>query len=156
MIVLFACATCIWSFSLHRSPIVLKQQTTHTGQEIRPHLNTRQNANINKMHIASLLKLSAVKQSNQRFNPQTASNKITSGTSALIATNVFVYVMSMYNPKLIPGFMKLNSRISKGETYRLLTSTFLHTDRYHLAMNCYSLFNMGKMVLRTTYYLDWI
>jgi membrane associated rhomboid family serine protease len=144
--IVFTYVTCVWSFALHRHSAILRK---NSGQVIRPYLNVRPNLNSYNHHIDSLVKLSAVKHTNQRFNPQTAENKITSGTSALIATNVFVYVMSLYDPKLISGFMKLNSRISKGETYRLLTSTFLHTDRYHLAMNCYSLYNMGKMVFCT-------
>jgi membrane associated rhomboid family serine protease len=49
-------------------------------------------------------------------------------------------------PQLKYALMKIDNRIVRGETYRLLTALFAHGSVSHLVMNCLSLSNIGPQV----------
>jgi len=69
-------------------------------------------------------------------------------TNALIAINVLAYLATLLRPELQSLFMKINSRVAYGETYRLITGTFLHGSPQHLFFNLYSLYQVGPLVER--------
>ncbi len=80
-----------------------------------------------------------------RRPPQNNQDQLTA-TNALILVNVLIFLVTSEYPHLKDKYMKVNFRVSMGETYRLLTSTFLHSDFQHLALNCFSLYNSGPVV----------
>lgn len=69
-------------------------------------------------------------------------------STALIAVNFIVYLLSSRTPAFKQKFMKINSRIARGEAYRLCSALFLHGDLYHLMANSFSLAQMGPQVER--------
>jgi membrane associated rhomboid family serine protease len=69
-------------------------------------------------------------------------------TNALIAINILAYLATLLRPELQTMFMKINSRVAYGETYRLITGTFLHGSPQHLFFNLYSLYQVGPLVER--------
>lgn len=68
-------------------------------------------------------------------------------TDILIATNVLVYVAQyVSNGELLDWGAKINSLISEGQLWRLVTSSVLHANIGHLLVNCYSLNSVGPAV----------
>ena len=65
-------------------------------------------------------------------------------TSKLIMTNIAMYVLQMISPSITKAGIKQSHLILQGrELYRLITPVFLHGSLTHLAMNTYSLQNIG-------------
>src|ERR1700694_203660 len=70
----------------------------------------------------------------------------------LIAINVVVLVLMEMNggsqrtSTLITFGAKVNSLINQGQVWRLFTSMFLHIGLIHLAVNCFSLYNIGTLL----------
>jgi len=64
-------------------------------------------------------------------------------TNILIALNVLGYLAVMKNPYLRTQLMKIDFFVSRGQFYRLFTSCFMHGSVPHIAMNSYSLYNIG-------------
>ena len=52
----------------------------------------------------------------------------------------------MQIPELRGALMKVDSRIWRGEWWRLLTSLFVHGGATHLVMSSYTLLNSGRQV----------
>ena len=75
-------------------------------------------------------------------------------TNVIIGLNIFIYaitkgVMGAFgSPYRLNMLMKINRAIAGGQTYRLLTSCFCHGSPYHIAINSYSLYNMGPQAER--------
>ena len=75
-------------------------------------------------------------------------------TWLLIAINVLVLVLMEMNggsqrtSTLIAFGAKVNSLINQGQVWRLFTSMFLHIGLIHLAVNCFSLYNIGTLLER--------
>ncbi|KAL8061112.1 hypothetical protein ABFX02_02G067300 [Erythranthe guttata] len=68
-------------------------------------------------------------------------------TNVLLVANVLVYIaQSVSDGKLLFWGAKINSLISKGQLWRLVTSSFLHANIGHLLVNCYSLNSIGPAV----------
>ena len=69
---------------------------------------------------------------------------------ALIAANVALHLVSAGNlvPNLQRRLSKVDFMIRRGEVYRLLTATFLHSSLPHLLFNCYSLYQVGPQAER--------
>ncbi|XP_057806137.1 RHOMBOID-like protein 10, chloroplastic [Salvia miltiorrhiza] len=68
-------------------------------------------------------------------------------TNILLAANVLVYIaQSVSDGNLMFLGAKINSLISKGQLWRLVTSSFLHANIGHLLVNCYSLNSIGPSV----------
>ncbi|KAH6777352.1 RHOMBOID-like protein 10 [Perilla frutescens var. hirtella] len=68
-------------------------------------------------------------------------------TNILLAANVLVYIaQSVSDGNLLYLGAKINSFISKGQLWRLVTSSFLHANIGHLLVNCYSLNSIGPAV----------
>ena len=77
-------------------------------------------------------------------------------TNAIIATNVGLYVWGMLNSFTATsrgGITDYEARlglmrqfIDAGEWYRLISSGFLHFGLFHVAMNMFLLFQLGRML----------
>ncbi len=72
-------------------------------------------------------------------------------TMALMAINILVFIISSIGTLTdafdLPTLFALNrGHVQSGEIYRLLTSTFMHTDIFHLIMNMYALYIIGSQV----------
>ncbi len=67
-------------------------------------------------------------------------------TKILIMINIAVFVLSMVYPKIFNLFILHPDLVTKGEYFRLLTSSFLHADIMHLLVNMYSLNIIGNQI----------
>ncbi|KAF3642536.1 RHOMBOID-like protein 10, chloroplastic isoform X1 [Capsicum chacoense] len=68
-------------------------------------------------------------------------------TNIFLALNILVYIAQVATDgKLLFWGAKINSLIDKGQLWRLITSSFLHTNIVHLMVNCYSLNSVGPGV----------
>ena len=76
-------------------------------------------------------------------------NQGQSWTSKLVAMNVVSFVAQQIYPKYTSWGVKLSQKIMSGkELYRLISPVFLHGDLIHIAMNMYSLQNVGPIAER--------
>lgn len=65
-------------------------------------------------------------------------------TNVLITINVLAYLAQIATQgKLMLWGAKINSLIDQGQLWRLVSSSFLHTNIGHLMVNCYSLNSIG-------------
>ena len=82
--------------------------------------------------------------------PERRADPPLSFSNALIAVNVALHLLSAGNivPDLQRRLSKVDFMIRRGEVYRLLTSTFLHSSLPHLLFNCYSLYQVGPQAER--------
>jgi membrane associated rhomboid family serine protease len=72
-------------------------------------------------------------------------------THALIALNAAVYGLQVLSKDaLTVAGVKVNSLIAAGQWWRLATPALLHGSLTHLAVNCYSLWNLAPTVERLT------
>jgi membrane associated rhomboid family serine protease len=75
-------------------------------------------------------------------------------TNIIIAINIFMYSITkgffgfFESRYRLNGLMKINRAVSMGQTYRLFTALFCHGSPAHLAINSYSLYNMGPSAER--------
>lgn len=75
-------------------------------------------------------------------------------TWLIIALNLSVWLLMELNggsengDTLIAFGAKVNELISSGEVWRLFTAMFLHIGIFHLAINAYSLYNVGALLER--------
>jgi hypothetical protein len=67
-------------------------------------------------------------------------------TNSLLVANIVAYIGTLAIPQLKYALMKIDNRIVRGETYRLLSALFAHGSVSHLVMNCLSLSNIGPQV----------
>lgn len=68
-------------------------------------------------------------------------------TNIFLALNILIYIGQVATDgKLLFWGAKINSLIDKGQLWRLITSSFLHTNIVHLMVNCYSLNSVGPGV----------
>ena len=72
-------------------------------------------------------------------------------TYSLMAVSILLFLISTINDTLaetifVTGALHGYSVVVKGEIYRLVTSTFLHSGGMHIVMNMLSLYIVGKMV----------
>ncbi|KAL3382399.1 hypothetical protein AABB24_002108, partial [Solanum stoloniferum] len=68
-------------------------------------------------------------------------------TNIFLALNILIYIAQVATDgKLLFWGAKINSLIDKGQLWRLITSSFLHTNIVHLMVNCYSLNSVGPGV----------
>ncbi|CAL1385513.1 unnamed protein product [Linum trigynum] len=68
-------------------------------------------------------------------------------TNVLLAVNVLVFAAQIATDgKLLFMGAKVNSLIDRGEIWRLVTSSFLHSGFLHLMVNCYSLNSVGPTI----------
>lgn len=85
------------------------------------------------------------KENNERIENIFAPKKIII-TYILIAINIITFLLTYFN---IPLFYKLILNpvaVKEGEIYRLITSTFMHGSIFHLLMNMYTLYILGKQI----------
>ena len=74
-------------------------------------------------------------------------------TYSLMAVSILLFLISTISDNLaetifVTGALHGYSVIVKGELYRLVTSTFIHSSGTHIIMNMLSLYIVGKMVER--------
>ncbi len=74
-------------------------------------------------------------------------------TYTLMAVSILFFLLTTINDALadkifVAGALHGYSVVVKGEIYRLVTSTFLHSGGMHIVMNMLSLYIVGKMVER--------
>ena len=72
-------------------------------------------------------------------------------TYSLMAVSILLFLISTISDELadklfIAGALHGYSVVIKGEIYRLVTSTFIHSGGMHIVMNMLSLYIVGKMV----------
>jgi len=72
-------------------------------------------------------------------------------TYSLMAVSILLFLISTISNDLaekffVVGALDSYSVVVKGELYRLVTSTFLHSGGTHIVMNMLSLYIVGKMV----------
>jgi len=72
-------------------------------------------------------------------------------TYTLMAISIVVFIVGQLSTSLdeylyINGVLHGHTVVVKGELYRLVTSTFLHSDGLHIVMNMLSLYIVGTMV----------
>ncbi|KAL6494530.1 hypothetical protein OROGR_031330 [Orobanche gracilis] len=68
-------------------------------------------------------------------------------TNILLAANILVFIaQNVSDGKLLYWGAKINGLISKGQLWRLATSSFLHANIGHLLINCYSLNSVGPTI----------
>lgn len=85
------------------------------------------------------------KENNERIENIFAPKKIIM-TNIIIAINIILFILTYFN---IPLFNKLilnPTAVKNGEIYRLITSIFMHNGIFHLAMNMYTLYIIGKQI----------
>ena len=75
-------------------------------------------------------------------------------TNVIIGLNILIYALTKGifgiggSTQRLNKLMKVNRAIAYGQSYRLITSCFCHGSPYHLAINSYSLYNMGPQAER--------
>lgn len=67
-------------------------------------------------------------------------------TYALIAINLLVYLLSLFNIINVSSFWMESESFKNGEFYRAFTAMFFHWDIIHLACNMYSLYLIGTQI----------
>ncbi|XP_078429743.1 RHOMBOID-like protein 10, chloroplastic [Wolffia australiana] len=90
-----------------------------------------------------------------RFNTGEGNSSKTGGgplwTNILLATNILLFgVQILTQGKLMLWGAKVNSLISQGQVWRLVTSSFLHANIMHLMVNSYSLNSIGPLMEKIT------
>lgn len=74
-----------------------------------------------------------------------------SASQALLGLNVFMYGLQVLTKDSITlVFAKVNQLIMAGQYWRLITPAFFHGNLMHLAVNCYSLYNIAPSLERLT------
>jgi len=72
-----------------------------------------------------------------------------SWTDALVALNVISYLMQCYWPRWEEeGVLTADTLVAQRSSHRLIASSFLHANWYHLGVNMYSLWYFGHAVER--------
>ena len=66
--------------------------------------------------------------------------------AALLVANVVMHVLVQRDPSLLARFGDQRAAVAGGESYRLLTTAFVHVSWTHLAVNCFSLAHLGTPV----------
>lgn len=67
-------------------------------------------------------------------------------TNILIILNVIIFFLTYFNAKLFNSLILDPTAVRNGEVYRLISSIFMHGSIYHLFINMYSLFFLGKEI----------
>ncbi len=72
-------------------------------------------------------------------------------TYSLMAVSILLFLISTISDNIaktifVAGALAGSNVVVKGEIYRLVTSTFLHSGGIHIVMNMLSLYIVGKMV----------
>lgn len=68
-------------------------------------------------------------------------------TTTLIAINILVYIWTQFDPAAYNlGLQDNNLIIQQGEYWRIFTAMFLHESIYHIALNMFSLYFVGRGV----------
>lgn len=65
-------------------------------------------------------------------------------TKVLIIINVLLFILTLLDVNLFNKLILDPIGVRNGEVYRLLTSIFMHGSIYHLVVNMYSLYFLGK------------
>ena len=67
-------------------------------------------------------------------------------TNVIITLCVLVYILQLFNPKLLYLGANISDFVKMGEVYRIITCTFIHAGIIHLSCNMYSLYIIGSQL----------
>lgn len=67
-------------------------------------------------------------------------------TNVIITLCVLVYILQLFNPKLLYLGANISDFVKMGEVYRVITCTFIHAGIIHLLCNMYSLYIIGSQL----------
>lgn len=67
-------------------------------------------------------------------------------TNVIITLCVLVYILQLFNPKLLYLGANISDFVKIGEVYRIITCTFIHAGIIHLLCNMYSLYIIGSQL----------
>ena len=67
-------------------------------------------------------------------------------TNILITLCILVYIIQIFNPKLLYLGANISDFVKMGEYYRIITCTFIHAGVIHLLCNMYSLYIIGSQL----------
>ena len=67
-------------------------------------------------------------------------------TNVIITLCVLVYILQLFNPKLLYLGANISDFVKMGEVYRIITCTFIHAGIIHLLCNMYSLYIIGSQL----------
>jgi len=70
-------------------------------------------------------------------------------TNSIIVANCLIFILQKCLSNFTGLFIKNDYLVSRGQSYRLLTSLFLHGSVPHLVMNMYSVHNIGPQAEKT-------
>lgn len=87
--------------------------------------------------------------SNRRKQFQSNARSLLTTTNSLIFVNCLMFLLQKVIPGFTKKFIKYDALIARGQTYRLLSATFLHGSAMHLLSNLYSLYQIGPQAERT-------
>lgn len=89
-------------------------------------------------------KPSSRKNSRRRSIPSRSEGPVFSASQGLLGLNVLMYGLQVLTKDSITLVVaKVNQLILAGQYWRLLTPAFFHGNLMHLAVNCYSLYNIA-------------
>jgi membrane associated rhomboid family serine protease len=79
----------------------------------------------------------------------TSEDGVLSASQGLLAINIVMYGLQVWTKDSITlAVAKVNQLIMAGQYWRLLTPAFFHGNLMHLAVNCYSLYNIAPPLER--------
>lgn len=67
-------------------------------------------------------------------------------TNVIITLCVLVYILQLFNSKLLYLGANISDFVKMGEVYRIITCTFIHAGIIHLLCNMYSLYIIGSQL----------
>ena len=67
-------------------------------------------------------------------------------TNVIITLCVLVYILQLFNSKLLYLGANISDFVKMGEVYRIITCTFIHAGIIHLSCNMYSLYIIGSQL----------
>ena len=74
-------------------------------------------------------------------------NKYPLITYILIGINILIFLLSIFNSSFIINvFANYYLNIQNGEIWRLITSTFVHVDIFHISFNMMALYAVGPLI----------
>jgi len=101
--------------------------------------------------VHSSLCSGAAVQRGRGGGPPAAGGPNVSVTTGLLTANIVLYGAQVLSKELLTMWgAKVNQLIMAGQYWRLITPAFLHGNLMHLAVNCYSMYQLAPLVEATS------